>query len=461
MAASRRRSGTPARRARGFRPLSNSVLGWLVLIFLSLVPLPLGSNRPLFWAVNAGLVSILGLVFGIAWLASGEGLRVRMRELGLVPWAFGALCVYLLVQLLPLPGQPFLSVAPGATLLMLLRTLTYGVFFFIVLQLSRNPERARNLLNVALVVLTAHAILALAMLRSGDTLLGSDKVAYLGSATGTFINRNSFATFLAFGCVLAFAKLLADLQHALSERDPYEFDRPWLQVSLAAFAFAALSGTIVATQSRMGVAAALIGLLVVAARSVPAARIARLAALVVAFVVLALVGLVVVLNGGGLLERLLYTDQSWAERLELYRQVVDLIGIRPFTGFGGGSFQLAFQQVHQPPVGIDRVWDKAHNSYLTLLSELGLIAGLLIPLMLMTIGWMLARAPGGTATERLPVTVALAVLAVGASHSLVDFSLEIQAVTLWFVALLACGLAQALFLSTSRSALDDPDSGSR
>lgn len=461
MAASRRRSGTPARRARGFRPLSNSVLGWLVLIFLSLVPLPLGSNRPLFWAVNAGLVSILGLVFGIAWLASGEGLRVRMRELGLVPWAFGALCVYLLVQLLPLPGQPFLSVAPGATLLMLLRTLTYGVFFFIVLQLSRNPERARNLLNVALVVLTAHAILALAMLRSGDTLLGYDKVAYLGSATGTFINRNSFATFLAFGCVLAFAKLLADLQHALSERDPYEFDRPWLQVSLAAFAFAALSGTIVATQSRMGVAAALIGLLVVAARSVPAARIARLAALVVAFVVLALVGLVVVLNGGGLLERLLYTDQSWAERLELYRQVVDLIGIRPFTGFGGGSFQLAFQQVHQPPVGIDRVWDKAHNSYLTLLSELGLIAGLLIPLMLMTIGWMLARAPGGTATERLPVTVALAVLAVGASHSLVDFSLEIQAVTLWFVALLACGLAQALFLSTSRSALDDPDSGSR
>ncbi len=461
MAASRRRSGTPARRGRGFRPLSNSVLGWLVLIFLSLVPLPLGSNRPLFWAVNAGLVSILGLVFGIAWLASGEGLRVRMRELGLVPWAFGALCVYLLVQLLPLPGQPFLSVAPGATLLMLLRTLTYGVFFFIVLQLSRNPERARNLLNVALVVLTAHAILALAMLRSGDTLLGYDKVAYLGSATGTFINRNSFATFLAFGCVLAFAKLLADLQHALSERDPYELDRPWLQVSLAAFAFAALSGTIVATQSRMGVAAAVIGLLVVAARSVPSVRVARLAALVVAFVVLALVGLVVVLNGGGLLERLLYTDQSWAERLELYRQVVDLIGIRPFTGFGGGSFQLAFQQVHQPPLGIDRVWDKAHNSYLTLLSELGLIGGLLIPLMLMTIGWMLARAPGGTAGERLPVTVALAVLAVGASHSLVDFSLEIQAVTLWFVALLACGLAQALFLGTSRSALDDPDAGSR
>ncbi|MNL66556.1 hypothetical protein D3C87_1910430 [compost metagenome] len=107
------------------------------------------------------------------------------------------------------------------------------------------------------------------------------------------------------------------------------------------------------------------------------------------------------------------------------------------------------------------MWDKAHNSYLTLLSELGLVAGLLIPLMLLTIGWMLARAPGGSARERLPVTVALGVLAVGASHSLVDFSLEIQAVTLWFVALLACGLAQALYLATSRSALDDPDTGSR
>ena len=461
MAARSSRGGATRRRARGFQPLSNTVLGWLVLIFLSLVPLPLGSNRPLFWAVNAGLVSILGLVFGIAWLAGGEGLRVRLRDLGLLPWAFGALCVYLLVQILPLPGQPFLSDAPGATLLMLLRTLTYGVFFFIVLQVSLNPERAQNLLNMALVVLTAHAILALAMLRSGDTLLGYDKVAYLGSATGTFINRNSFATFLAFGCVLAFAKLLADLQHALSERDPYDLDRPWLHVSLAAFAFAALAGTIVATQSRMGVAAALVGLLVVAARSIPSVRIARVSAVIVATGVVALVGFVVVLNGGGLLERLLYTDQSWAERLDLYRQVVELIGIRPFTGFGGGSFQLAFQQVHQPPLGVDRVWDKAHNSYLTLLSELGLVAGLLIPLMLLTIGWMLARAPGGSARERLPVTVALGVLAVGASHSLVDFSLEIQAVTLWFVAFLACGLAQALYLASSRSALDDPDTGSR
>jgi O-antigen ligase len=430
----------------------------LVLVFLCLVPVPLGSNRPLFWAINAGVVSILGLVYGVSWLLSGESLRVKLRELGVVPWAFGGLCLYLLVQMLPLPGLPFLSVTPGATFLMLLRTLTHGVFFFLVLQISRNPERAHHLLNVALAALTAHAILALAMLRTGDTLLGYEKLAYLGSATGTFINRNSFATFLAFGCVLAFAKLLADLQQALSQRDRYAPERPWLQVSLAAFALAAMSATIVATQSRMGVAAALIGLLVVGARSVPAIRTRRISVLVVAIVLLALIGLVVVLNSDGLLQRLLFADQSWAERLELYRQVVELISIRPFTGFGGGSFNLAFTQVHHPPLSIDRVWDKAHNSYLTLLSELGLVAGLLIPLMLFAITWRLMRTPKASTAERLPVTVALGVMAVAASHSLVDFSLEIQAVTLWFVALVACGVAQALYLAANQSALDDPDS---
>jgi len=201
--------------------------------------------------------------------------------------------------------------------------------------------------------------------------------------------------------------------------------------------------------------------MVVAVRSLPAVRPRLIPALLVGSALLLLVGLVVVLNSDGLLQRFLFTEQSWGERIALYQQVIELISIRPFTGFGGGSFQLAFQQVHQPPVGVDRVWDKAHNSYLTLLSELGVVAGLLIPLMLVAIATRLMRAPSASGPEGLPKTVALGVLAVGASHSLVDFSLEIQAVTLWFGALVAIGLAQAINQEAGRSALDDTDSGPR
>lgn len=459
MAASVSRRQATRAHTKPIRPFSNSVLAWLIFVFLCLVPIPLGSNRPLFWAINAGVVALLGLTYGISCLLSRDGMRVKMRELELLPWTFAALCIFLVLQLLPLPGQPFLSDAPGQTFLMLVRTLTYGVLFFLVLQVARNPDRASQLLSVALVGLTAHALFGLIMLRMGDTLLGYEKVAYMGSATGTFVNRNSFATLLAFGCVLASAKLLVDMEKALSPRDPYDLDRPWLRVALDIFALAALSATIVATQSRMGVAAGLIGVLVVAIRSLPSVRTRLIPTLLVGSALLLLVGLVVVLNSDGLLQRLLFTEQSWGERLILYQQVIELISIRPFTGFGGGSFQLAFQQVHQPPVGVDRVWDKAHNSYLTLLSELGVVAGLLIPLMLVAIAARLMRAPGSSGAERLPSTVALGVMAVGASHSLVDFSLEIQAITVWFSALVAIGLAQALHQQAGRSGLNDPDSG--
>lgn len=421
------------------RPLSNSILGWLLLAILCWVPLPLGSNRPLFWALNAGAVALLGLVYGASWLLSGKRLRITLRDLGMLPWAFAALCVYLCVQIF------VVSVTPPDTFLMVVRILTYGIFFFLVVQATHNPDRAGRILDLALIALTAYAVLALVLLRNGDTILGLEKTAYLGSATGTFINRNSFATLLAFGCVLAFAKLLQDLDSELSKHE--ELRHPWLNVALDALALVALSATLVATQSRMGVGAAIIGLVVIALLSLPKSMKLQAKAVLAMAAVAGIVAVVVALNSSVLLQRLVFTEQSWVERMELYRQVVELIGMRPITGSGGGSFGMAFQQVHHPPLGIDRTWDKAHNSYLTLLAELGLIAGLIVPLIVAAITWRLLAA-WRTASWNLPVKVALGVIAVAASHAIVDFSLEIQGVAMWFLAFIACGTAQTLYLAS-------------
>jgi O-antigen ligase len=114
------------------------------------------------------------------------------------------------------------------------------------------------------------------------------------------------------------------------------------------------------------------------------------------------------------------------------------------TGFGGGSFEVVFPSVHQLPVAIDRVWDKAHNTYLTLWVELGLLAGTVMLVLLGLLAWRLLRALRRTPARWLPLSTALGALMVAASHSLVDFSLEIQAVAFWFVALLAIGVAQAV-----------------
>jgi O-antigen ligase len=128
---------------------------------------------------------------------------------------------------------------------------------------------------------------------------------------------------------------------------------------------------------------------------------------------------------------------------------LELIAQRPWTGFGGGSFEIVFPTVHAPPVGTDRLWDKAHNSYLTLWSELGVIAGSLIPLLLAVIGCKLSAALRRNRRLWLPAATGLGCLVAVATHALVDFSMEIQAVAFWLVAILAAASAQCLPQSVS------------
>jgi O-antigen ligase len=435
---------------------SDTLLTWLIVLFLIAVPFPLGSNRPVFWALNGALVALLGLGYCIFWAIRYDRLRVSLGQLGVLPWAFGALCLYLVAQVLPFPGMQPISVAPGSTFLMFMRMLTYGIFFFLVLQTAREPRRAGLVLDLLLCGLTLHALSGMFLLRTGDTLLGFEKTSYLGSATGTFVNRNSFATLLAFGCTLAFALLLESFKNRSSKDHPV--DRSWARVALYATALVTITATLFATQSRMGVLAALLGVFAVGLRSLSTDLLFRRSIVLAVVAILASLFVVIALNSEGLMQRLLSSEQSSGERLELYRQVLKLIVQRPLTGFGGGSFQLAFQSVHEPPVGVDRVWDKAHNSYLTLLSELGLIVGAIIPILIGALTWRLLRLSKSAEVNRIALTVALGVIVVAATHSLVDFSLEIQGVTFWFVALVAIGIAQTTGNNSVASALDDPDS---
>jgi O-antigen ligase len=313
-----------------------------------------------------------------------------------------------------------------------------------MLQAASNRSRAEVILLCMLGIAALHAVGALVMLRNGDTLLGYTKLAYRGSATGTFVNRNTFATFMAFGLVLAGA-LLLDALYKTQRREPdAALAGGWGRVAILATAFCAIVAALVASQSRMGVLAAGFGLLTVLFCSLVAHRQMNRTILLGAAGALLVAILIALLNSGGLVERLLFTEESWDIRTALYQQVLGLIAQRPWTGFGGGAFEVIFPSVHQLPISIDRVWDKAHSTYLTLWVELGLIAGTALLALLAFIAWRLLRALRNNPARWLPLSVALGAFTVAATHSLIDFSLEIEAVTFWFVALLAIGVAQAI-----------------
>lgn len=428
----------------------NAVLAVTLVAIVALAPIPLGSNRPFFWALWAGVIGVVGLVYLLLLLVRGETLRMPLGRLWLPALLFAGLIGFLGLQILPIMPGAFvtvagdvvasatLSLAPGSTLLTLLQFGTYGLFFFLMLQVAANRSRARKIGVALFCIVAAHALyglIALALL--DDSLLFFPKWAYDGFATGSFVNRNSFATFLAFGVVLGVLLALRELKGGARSAGS--------NAAMVLAATALILATLVATGSRMGLLAGLFGagLAALMAGGKGEGGAFRSRGLLLGLLPFAAALVVLVLYGAGTFDRLGSLENDANVRGDLYTQVFGMIAARPWLGYGGGTFEVAYPLFHQLPVSPDLVWDKAHSTYLSLWAELGLVAGSIPLLLLAWIGldalrlYFTRRSGDWTAPA-----AAVAVIGVAALHSVVDFSLEMEANVFMFLAILAVGVAR-------------------
>ena len=455
-APSRRRSHHASRLKR-----LNDVTSWLLVFVVLAAPIPMASNRPIFWMLSAITVGILACLYFLLLGLTGSRLRHSPTENPVL--ATGALLYvgFLVIQVLPigsyfggfafhLPNAELLysntlSLTPGAGALALLRTITYGFFFFLMLQVSSNRARARQIAWALFFGVTAHALWGLLLhLELTDRALWGEKEYYTDVATGTFINRNSFATFLAFGLVLGTSllnrkKSIWPTNNRLVNLIEAESIKKYI---LYLFLFT-IFATLLNTQSRMGIFAASIAVIfALCAEWLKRDKSDRQTFLIIIVAIIFAYACVALFYGRGLAERLIFVEQAGDVRSALYAQVIDMIRMRPFLGYGMNSFEQTFPLFHKVPVSLDLVWDKAHSTYLTLWSEMGVVFGSL-PLLL----------SGGVFVHQLKAfrnsnrdyalsISALAVIIVAGIHSLVDFSLEIQANVFLFLAILALGLAK-------------------
>jgi O-antigen ligase len=100
-------------------------------------------------------------------------------------------------------------------------------------------------------------------------------------------------------------------------------------------------------------------------------------------------------------------------------------------------------------------WDKAHNTYLEIFQGLGLLFGAMLIGCVAILVWECVK--GARIRKRgatIPAIAASVSFLVGA-HALVDFSLQIQAVTLTYMAVLGAGVAQTYRRSASAAAKFD------
>ena len=161
----------------------------------------------------------------------------------------------------------------------------------------------------------------------------------------------------------------------------------------------------------------------------------------VALAVFAIGGAFFFFSGEITAARLAETSLESEERASVYSLTLQAIGDSPLLGTGLGTFEQVFRMYRDE--NVLHVFDKAHNTYLELALELGLPAALLL---LASVVALFARCIVGVRTRRrdsIYSCIGIAATVAVATHSLVDFSLQIPAVAATYALLMGAAVGQS------------------
>jgi len=440
------------------------VAGFLFLATILVSPVPFGAIQAWAWGP---MVIVLGLA-ATAFACSKE-MKAFVNEwharLGLPLLGFGAVLLWIFVQ-----GELFSALAPGSgarsgsSLIAdvpdsLFRILAYGLVFILAVALGRSrtfAEVAMRLFALGGLLVALYAVFSWQL--TPERLLWTRKEIYHGFATGTFLNRNTFATYAGLVLITITAIILAQRPRAENVSGPgfarrfvpyfvMQLERNWFWILawiVVVFALL-LSGSRAGTLST---AAAMISLLLLMGRSkagdVPSRHrwMRRLKAPAIAVFGM----LAVYFAGGDVLAARIWEGGLAAqasERLELSEVALRALADSPWTGTGLGTFPQIFAIYRPPHLTLQPGSEFVHNSFLEVTLGLGVPAALVFYAVLAYCAYQCFRGVRRRRRGRVFPALAAAATILAAMHSLVDFSLEIPAVAMAYAFLLGLGFGQA------------------
>ena len=455
-------------------------LGWAIFAATLLwAPIPYASNRPWAWSLLALLLGLAALCVALAatpgqpprplpLVVIAAGLLVAAAPLwgwlqstsGLLPapWQHP---LWAEVRASGLEVEPRIAISSEGPRDNSMRLVSYLAAFLLAFHFGRDRRSARRIFLLVLAITAAEALYGLFSHFAGiETIFweATPKV-YAGTVTGTFVNRNNFATYLNIGILIGLGFLLRDLLRATGDE---ELRRRLARIlddiagrrGLLLFALLILLSASLLTGSRGGflsLAAALMGFLLLgllATRPSP-----RMAAAIILFFAL-FTGLALYVSGAFVLERLMQVEATGGNRTAAYALALDLIRARPLFGHGYGSFEQLFM-LNDDERFSGLIWDKAHNTYLEHAAELGLPAALALYAGMLLLFLYLLSGIFRRRRDQIYPLVATAATILVAVHALVDFSLQIPAVAVTYAAVLGVGVAQARSPRRDRRRLRD------
>ena len=437
---------------------------------LAWTPFWLGGDRLLPWGLNAVLFPGLALAYEASLVARGRPHAFAARLIAAPIALFFLAALWAFAQTSPLASAAFahpiwamasdalgtglpatISVDPPATMRALMRLLTDASALWLSLQLCRDSSRAIFLLQAIATIVAAYAaygiILAVAF---GGAIPFFDVADIGGFVRSTFVNHNSFSTYAGLGLLVVTALTLRLYRHAVPDAEgvaSYRLNKliaaTGTQGGLLVGAGLVILAALLGTASRGGVLSIAVGLFALLALTLTRRRRRRGEQIeAIAFVAAAIV-IAFVFFGDRFVGRIAASSLGDASRASVYVIVIRAIMDAPLLGFGYGTFADVFPMYRDQSIATAGVWDLAHNTYLEVWLGLGLVCGTALMAAIAMLAFKcLVGAVNRQRDSIAPIVAAAAALLVGV-HALVDFSLQMEAVTLTFMALLGAGLAQS------------------
>jgi O-antigen ligase len=433
---------------------------WITITVLVMAPLFFGSVGLLWVAIWTVALSV-GVVCGLGFPMEPAQTRILLAfcaALGL----YGAVSV---LQVAPdvIPGlsdgiwrkssdllstdlRPRISSRAQIPPIAIGHGLLFAVSFISGFCVCTSRKGADNLFRFTRLSILAYAIYGvLAFLLAPNYLLWSEKTAYLGLLTGTFVNHNTAATFFGAGGILwCCSAYFAAREIRVSSARTFLLSRSneRMIVKLIARGAGALvcMVALLQTASRGGIICSFAGLFVAIMLLLLKERAAKFwtmslissGAVVVIAAVLSRTGRI---GSQGLL------DQG---RWSVYARVLDAIKQRPLLGFGLGTFSDQFPSLRSSDLPSWGIWDYAHSTMLEIAFEMGApIAVVILVAAVLSILILASAALTSNGHDRLLASAVSGIAVLTYSHALIDFSLQIPGYSIVFAILLGGGLARA------------------
>jgi O-antigen ligase len=427
-------------------PASTGYLYFGLLVVFLWVPLPWGSVNTAWLYLLLVLVCLIASIWFIQ-LTLGKQVLSPVLKKSWLP-----LSALITVQILAV-AQYLLgyTVSRHDTYINIQLGVCYTLIFLLTLQLIDTQEKLKLFAMAFILAGTFQAFYGSFMMLSGiEYGFFAEKHQFLGMATGTYWARNHFAGFLEMSLAVGIGLMLSQLRTDKSKGWKDRWQRlletmlgPKFRLRLY---LAIMVVGLVLSRSRMGntaffVAVTGCGILALYFQyRYHHQRVNR--NIIIFFVSMAIIDVLIVSNWFGidkLVERMQQTSAETELRDEAARDTINMWRDNPIIGTGAGSFHVAYPKYRGADVHDYQF--TAHNDYLEIGSEYGLIGFFLLGFTVLYCLWQGIRAQIERSSRFLQGMGFASTMGIVAIliHSFTDFNLQIPANALSFMVILAFG----------------------